>query len=537
MTEDRLVRELSLLGDLLAIEGRPNSRWRSAAFHLAAKKLRTGKIALPIPQNPVEKEVVTAVTQLRANGSCQLFKTLSIPGSVAEFLQVPGIDLDMARHLYQEEIESLGDLEDAINEGTFTDPRIIKALKDYKNIEIDLFPHPKMRKLYQRLAEVFTEAGITTELAGSMRRWKPAVRNIDIVCEVYRPQQKNEILEILTKKLGTHPRGNQDVIETTLDSTFAGIGLRVFLAQPKNKGAVKIFATGSREHVLQLRNRFSEKNLLLIRTGVFRNGHLIAGKNEREVYSCIGLPFHPPELREWDLQDKESLLVEKNHVDLHIHTNHGIGQPSIDQVVRQAIQQKLEAIAICDRYSKIENFNNYLKAVQQAKVKYASFLKIFCSVEADIDLKGNIEVPNHPLLDYVTASILQNPQFIAQNRLIKAMQRYPRIKLIAHPLGRRVADTQLPPIEDWEDVFRTASTLGVTLQINANPRKIDLPARLVRYAKRFGCKFSIDSDSRYLSEVGNLTYGVKCAQRAALSPFDVADLVAVENWCTHENKK
>lgn len=538
MTEDRLVRELGLLGDLVEIEGKPNCKWRSAAFRVAAKKIRTGKsIYNPAPQNNVEEEVATAVTQLRANGSCKLFQRLTVPLTVAEFLQVPGINVEIARQLYEDELESLGDLEDAINEGSFTDPQVIAALRSYRNVEVDLFPHHKLRKMALKLLELLEGFGVNVEIVGSLRRWKPAVRNIDMLCILENPQQKMHVMDVLADHFSAHPHCQQDVIQAVLDSAFAGIGLRLFLTQPKALGATKLYATGSRDHLTLLRQRLAERHLLLIKTGVFRNGHLIAGHKEREIYACAGLPYHPPELREWGLIEKEVLLVEKHAIDLHVHTSFGIGTASVDQAIRQAIQTQLEAVAICDRYSKIPNFNNYVKAVQQAKQRYASFIKVFCSVEAEIDYQGKIAVPNHPALDYITASLIETPQLNTQGRLIRAMREYPRIKLLAHPVGRQVAKSHIPIEADWEDVFRTAGTLGVALQINSAPRKIDLPARLARFAKRFGCKFSIDSDARYLSEIGNLLYGVKCAQRAVLSPIDIVDLITVEGWCAHEKKK
>jgi DNA polymerase (family 10) len=104
-------------------------------------------------------------------------------------------------------------------------------------------------------------------------------------------------------------------------------------------------------------------------------------------------------------------------------------------------------------------------------------------------------------------------------RLIRACEN-PHVHVIGHPTARSIG--RRPPVDaDWDEVFRAAARTGTAMEIDSFPDRLDLPADLIRRAKRFGVKFSIDTDAHSLANHRNIRYGVGTAQRGWLTPDDV----------------
>ena len=66
---------------------------------------------------------------------------------------------------------------------------------------------------------------------------------------------------------------------------------------------------------------------------------------------------------------------------------------------------------------------------------------------------------------------------------------------------------------DMERVFAAAKLSGIALEINANPRRLDLDAPYVRRAIELGIPISINTDAHSADHMDLLPYGITQARR------------------------
>jgi DNA polymerase (family 10) len=70
-------------------------------------------------------------------------------------------------------------------------------------------------------------------------------------------------------------------------------------------------------------------------------------------------------------------------------------------------------------------------------------------------------------------------------------------------------------------VLRRCAELGVAVEHNAAPERLDLSDRDLRHAKECGCKIVINTDAHVTRVVGEWKYGIRQMRRAWLTPADV----------------
>ena len=106
-------------------------------------------------------------------------------------------------------------------------------------------------------------------------------------------------------------------------------------------------------------------------------------------------------------------------------------------------------------------------------------------------------------------------------RIIKALEnKY--VNIFAHPTGRLLLERE--GIEaDWEKIFKFSAENNKILEINSFPNRLDLTDTLVYDAKRFGVKFSIDTDSHQTKHLELMEFGVSVARRGWLEPKDIVN--------------
>ena len=67
-------------------------------------------------------------------------------------------------------------------------------------------------------------------------------------------------------------------------------------------------------------------------------------------------------------------------------------------------------------------------------------------------------------------------------------------------------------------MLRRAAELGVAVEHNAAPERLDLSDRDLRLAKEIGCKIVINTDAHDTRDVGKWKYGIRQLRRAWLTP-------------------
>jgi DNA polymerase (family 10) len=304
-------------------------------------------------------------------------------------------------------------------------------------------------------------------------------------------------------------------------------------------GAALLYFTGSKAHNIRLRTLALERGLKLNEYGLMRGGRAVAAATEDEVYRVLGLPWIAPELREdrgeieAALKNRLPRLIERGDLagDLHAHTRWTDGTASIEAMARAAQARGLSYLAISDhsrRLTVAHGLDPERLARQCAEVEATARrldgIALLTGIEVDVLDDGSLDLPDSALapLDVVIAAVHSKFDLSrsAQTRRILAALDHPKVRILAHPLGRLI-DRREPYDVDMLAVVRKCRARGVALELNAHPERLDLTDLHCRMAKDEGARVVIDSDAHAEHEFDNLDYGIGQARRGWLEKDDV----------------
>ncbi len=315
--------------------------------------------------------------------------------------------------------------------------------------------------------------------------------------------------------------------------------MEVHAAGPEEAGAALHALTGSRAHVAAVRREARRRGLRLDATGVWRRRRRVAGSREEEVFAAAGLAFVPPELRE-DRGEVEAAradalpeLLRPEHIlgDLHCHTRASDGLDTAVDMARAAAAAGLRYLAITEHSERLRVARGlapaallrHLETLQAAR-KAVPEVEILAGVEVEILESGALDLPDEVLgrMDVVVGAVhtaLHLPRRRQTRRILRAIESG-GIDVLAHPtarlLGRR-AGLEL----DLPRVVRAAAEADCALELNANPRRLDLPAEVCRRARDAGVFLAISADAHAAGHFARLRYGVEQARRGWLRARDV----------------
>lgn len=336
------------------------------------------------------------------------------------------------------------------------------------------------------------------------------------------------------------------------------------LAQARWGTALNYF-TGSQAHNIRMRE-------LALSKGFSLNEHALSPVNaageiiedapkilcatEEEVYTAVGLPYIAPELRE-DAGEIEAALqgrlpklitLEDIHADLHMHTTASDGKHGVREMAEEALKRGLKFIVITD-HSRSLGIANGLSIerlmAQQQEVRAVDHamngrIRVFHGTEMDIKADGTLDYPDEILaqLDFVIASLhvsLNQPSPQITQRLLNAI-RNPHVDLIGHPRAQYVPDRE-PVDADMDAVFAAAQQSGIALEINANPRRLDLEAQYARRAVELGIPLAINTDAHEAAHLDLLPYGVLTARRGWVESISVINTWPLEQFLAWVQKR
>ena len=94
------------------------------------------------------------------------------------------------------------------------------------------------------------------------------------------------------------------------------------------------------------------------------------------------------------------------------------------------------------------------------------------------------------------------------------------ITILGHPTGRLLL-TREPYAIDIEAVIRKAGAVGVAIELNADPHRVDIDWRMCRLAKKSGTLVSIGPDAHSPQGLENAALGIATARKGWLEAGDV----------------
>ena len=382
------------------------------------------------------------------------------------------------------------------------------------------------------------------DVAGSIRRWRATIGDVDVlaasddgaaVIEAFETwDDADDVIEAGTNKASIRADGHR-------------VDLRVVV--PGEFGAALQYFTGSKDHNVTVRNRAIERDLKVNEYGVFdtsavedpdagqRVGDRVAGETEAGIYDALGMALVPPELREDrgevaaaaadDLPD----LLETDDVcgDLHCHTAWSDGDHTVAEMVAGAADVGHDFVAVTDHATgpgmvggvglDDDELREQIEDVRA--VADDADVSVFAGVEANVGPGGEVSVGDDVLaaLDCVVASPHSDLDGDGTDRLLAAIE-HPEVDVVGHPTGRKL--NQRPGIDvDVRQVAAAAADHGVALEINANPRRLDLRATDAKVAVEAGATITVNTDAHRPGSYEYLRYGVHTARRGWCEPADV----------------
>jgi DNA polymerase (family 10) len=229
------------------------------------------------------------------------------------------------------------------------------------------------------------------------------------------------------------------------------------------------------------------------------------------------------------------VLIERADLagDLHAHTHWSDGKASIEAMARAARAHGLTYLAISDhsrRLTVAHGLDPQRLARQCVEVEEANRrldgIELLTGIEVDVLEDGSLDLPDKTLapLDVVIAAVHSKFDLsrAAQTRRILAALGHPKVKILAHPVGRLI-DKREPYDVDMLAVIRKCKARDVALELNAHPERLDLTDAACRMAKDEGARIAINSDAHAEHEFDHLDYGIGQARRGWLEKGDVVN--------------
>ncbi len=326
-----------------------------------------------------------------------------------------------------------------------------------------------------------------------------------------------------------------------------GLQVDLRVLPPDNYGALLQYFTGSKEHNVQLRELAQKQGLSLSEYGFARpDGSRIGCAEEEQVYGILGLEWIPPELREAAGEIEAAQegrlphLIETKDVrgDLQMHTKWSDGRYTIEEMARAAMDLGYEYIAITDHTKGLgvaggltpQQFQAQWREIEAVNQKLAPF-RVLAGCEVEIRGDGTLDLPDEVLagFDIVLASIhsgMRQDRETMTRRVLSAL-RHPYVDVLAHPTGRLLGEREAIDL-DFEAVVEAAGETGTILEINANPRRLDLDGEHARLARDQGVLLSLGTDAHDVAGLADMPFGVAMARRGWAEPRDVVNTYPVD---------
>jgi len=227
-------------------------------------------------------------------------------------------------------------------------------------------------------------------------------------------------------------------------------------------------------------------------------------------------------------------LIEASDIkgDVHMHTTETDGRNSILEMAEAGVTRGLQYIAITEHTKNLAMTNGldekraleHMKRIRDVDAQLEGRIRVFTGIEVDILADGSLDMDDEVLaqMDVVIASVHSHfgqPREEMTARVIRAVENK-NVRILGHPTGRQILRRE-PYAMDTGAVIRKCAELGVAVEHNASPERLDLSDRDLRLAKECGCRIVINTDAHVTRVVGEWRYGIRQLRRAWLGAGDV----------------
>jgi DNA polymerase (family 10) len=548
--------------DARDVDYKPNSYRRAAdsvrGHTVAVEALREegGEEAIKEIED-VGDAIASKIVEYLDTGEIEELEELreGLPVEMDALTAVEGVGPKTVKALYDAlGVETLEDLEAAAEAGEIQDVKGFGAKTEENILEAIPFAREsrarsllgEARPVADRVLAFFEslDAVERVDVAGSLRRWRPTIGDIDVlvgsddadaVIEAFESwEEAGTVIEAGTSKASVRKNDMRVDLRVVVDEEF---------------GAALQYFTGSKDHNVAVRNRAIDMGLKVNEYGVFdvsevddpdagqRVGERVAGETEEGVYDALDMAWMAPELREnrGEVDAAASgglpdlLTTDDVRGDLHLHTEHSDGETTIEAMADAAADFGHDYISVADHATgpgmvggvglTDEELRDQIEEIRA--VDDTVDIDVFAGVEANIGADGSVSVDEDVLaeLDCVVASPHSGLDGDGTDRIVTAIE-HPEVDIVGHPTGRLL--NQRPGIDlDIERVADAAADSGTALEINADPHRLDLRSSNVKIAIEAGATIAIDTDAHRPGAYDSIRYGVHTARRGWAEADDV----------------
>jgi len=572
MDNRTIAQLLGETADLLEIDNGDSFRIRS--YRRAAETVESCTVQLSeIANDPkklqeipgIGKGMAANIREMEATGTLPLREELlqKYRPTMLELMRLPGMGPKTVALLWTSiQVGSVAELEAAILAERLDDlPRfgkkqiekLRKGIEDYKK-NSGRFPIDDAEMAAEKLiAYLRAFPGLDViEPAGSLRRGRETVGDLDIL--VTGPACAEDKVDAAVEHTAAYPPIADLIAKGQNKVSFRlrnGLQVDVRLLPEASYGAALQYFSGSKMHNVTLRQRALKRGYTLNEYALARmdDGSVVASRTEEEIYAALGMDWIPPEMREnnGEIEAAEGhklpSLVTLGDIrgDVHVHTTTTDGRNTIQEMAEAAIARGYEYMAITDHTKNLAmTFGlddagalEHIERIREADAEMEGRIRIFPGIEVDILSDGALDLADDVLaqMEVVIASVhslFNMPEQEMTDRVLRAIEN-PYVRILGHPTGRLLLRREGFQI-NLPAVLRCAAELGVAVEHNAYPDRLDLCDRDLRLAKEMGCRIVINTDSHHTSHMEKMRYGVQQLRRAWLQKEDVLNTRPAEEF-------
>jgi DNA polymerase (family X) len=574
MDNKTIARILRETAQLLEIDGAIIGRYRSyeksaeliAGMHESIETL--AKEPGRLEELPgIGERMAEHIQEIIASGDYSLRKKLlkKFPATLLEILNLQSLGPKKVAFLWSNfqaatvaDVEKLardGKLRDLPGFGEKSEQNILKAVETHKRstgrFRLDTAEAAAAAIIAH--IEKFPKAVASVTPAGSLRRGKETVGDLDLLLTLADGYTAQKHIDALAEHILKYPRIDQvlahgeNKVSFTMDQ---GLQVDVRLLDKNSFGAALLYFTGSREHNVTLRGRANDMAYTLneYALATLKGEKRVAGKSEEEIYAKLKLDYIPPEIGENTGEiaaaedHKLPKLIERADVigDLQMHTTASDGKHSIEEMAETARQLGHKYIAITDHSKSVTIANGlderrmaaHVKKLHAADAKGLG-IRVLAGSEVDILKDGELDYSEEILaqLDVVVCSIhsyMQLDRAAMTDRMLACIEN-PYTQIIGHPTGRRLLARESFDY-DMEKVLDACAKHGVAMECNSYPERLDLRDVYLRMCKERGVKVVISTDSHNTLHLPYIRYGVTMARRGWLTKANVINTLPVDQF-------
>ena len=499
----------------------------------------------------IGRDLAEKIKEIVATGHLQDLKELKteLPATLLDLLAMPALGPKKVAAIYHKlGVSTLEELKKAAETGKIAElegfgkksqEKILSAMGELKKDAGKRILYSDAEPVAAALAgHIKNQAGAKqVTIAGSFRRGKETVGDLDMLVTCRRGYED----EIMKAFVGFEDVARIDAHGQTKSSVHLRSGLQVDLriVPQVSYGAALHYFTGSKAHNVAVRKLAVERDLKINEYGVYHGEDRIAGETEEAVYETVGLSYIAPELRE-NMGEIEAaragtlpelITVADIRGDLHLHTFRSDGRNSIDEMAGAAQKYGYAYIAITEHSKQVamagglneKQVREHMAEIDRINAE-TDGITILKGMEVDILSDGRLDLPDAVLkeLDIVICSVHYQQRMAGPKqteRIIRAMDN-PYFQILGHPTARLI-NRREPMDIDLEAIIEAARIRGITIELNSQPDRLDLPHNYCKTAAEQGVQIIISTDAHSTDNLNYIRNGVTEARRGWLTKTDV----------------